>query len=91
MSKTNGPGPACGATVGWRPGMTAKPPSESVSVLSRWMGIGDANNAGNVHGGVILHMCDEVAGIAAVRHSGCRCVTAGMDRMTFRHPVYVGL
>ena len=42
-----------------------------------------------MHGGVILQ-CDEVAGIAAVRHSGCRCVTAGMDRMTFRHPVYVG-
>jgi acyl-CoA hydrolase len=70
--------------------MTAKPPSESVSVLSRWMGIGDANSAGNVHGGVILHMCDEVAGIAAVRHSGRRCVTAGMDRMTFRDPVLVG-
>ncbi len=70
--------------------MEPKPPSESESVLVRWMGIGDANTAGNVHGGVILHMCDEVAGIAAVRHSGRRVVTAGMDRMTFRHPVYVG-
>jgi acyl-CoA hydrolase len=67
-----------------------KPPSDSVSILSRWMGIGEANLAGNVHGGVILHMCDEVAGIAAMRHSGRRCVTAGMDRMTFRHPVLVG-
>jgi acyl-CoA hydrolase len=54
------------------------------------MGIADANNAGNVHGGVIMHICDEVAGIAAVRHSGTRVVTAGMDRMNFRHPVYVG-
>src|SRR5687767_1546387 len=54
------------------------------------MGIGDANTAGNVHGGVILHLCDEVAGIAAVRHSGGRVVTAAMDRMTFLHPVYVG-
>ena len=54
------------------------------------MGIADANNAGNVHGGVIMHMCDEVAGIAAVRHSGTRVVTAAMDRMDFRHPVYVG-
>jgi acyl-CoA hydrolase len=70
--------------------MEQKPPSHSNSVLSRWMGIGEANVAGNVHGGVILHMCDEVAGIAAVRHSGLRCVTAGMDRMTFRHPVFVG-
>jgi acyl-CoA hydrolase len=54
------------------------------------MGIGDANMAGNVHGGVIMHLCDEVAGIAAVRHSGLRVVTAAMDRMTFLHPVYVG-
>jgi acyl-CoA hydrolase len=54
------------------------------------MGPADANNAGNVHGGVIMHLCDEVAGIAAVRHSGARVVTAAMDRMVFRHPVFVG-
>ena len=54
------------------------------------MGIADANNAGNVHGGLIMHLCDEVAGIAAVRHSGTRVVTAAMDRTSFRHPVYVG-
>jgi len=50
----------------------------------------DANSAGNVHGGVIMHLSDEVAGIAAVRHSGTRVVTAAIDRMTFRHPVFVG-
>jgi acyl-CoA hydrolase len=54
------------------------------------MGIADANTAGNVHGGVIMKLCDEVAGIAAIRHCGLRVVTAGMDRMTFLHPVYVG-
>jgi acyl-CoA hydrolase len=54
------------------------------------MGVGDANLAGNVHGGVIMYLCDEVAGIAAVRHSGARVVTVAMDRMTFIHPVYVG-
>jgi acyl-CoA hydrolase len=54
------------------------------------MGPADANNGGNVHGGVIMHLCDEVAGIAAVRHSGARVVTAAMDRMSFRHPVFVG-
>ena len=54
------------------------------------MGIQTANNAGNVHGGEIMRMCDEVSGIAAVRHSGCRVVTAAMDRMTFLHPVFVG-
>ena len=54
------------------------------------MGVGEANLAGNVHGGVIMHLCDEVAGIAAVRHAGSRVVTAAMDRMNFLHPVYVG-
>src|SRR3954468_22457399 len=59
--------------------------------MTRWMGIPDANTTGNVHGGTILRMCDEVAGIAAIRHSGTRVVTAGMDRMTFMHPVFVGM
>jgi len=54
------------------------------------MGIPDANTAGNVHGGTIMKMCDEVAGVAAVRHSGGRVVTAAMDRMTFLNPVFVG-
>jgi acyl-CoA hydrolase len=70
--------------------MESRPPSQSLSVLTRWMGPTDANAGGNVHGGIIMHMCDEVAGIAAIRHSGRTVVTAGMDRMTFEHPVLVG-
>jgi acyl-CoA hydrolase len=70
--------------------MQPRSPSQSRSELTRWMGIQDANNAGNVHGGVIMKLCDEVAGIAAIRHCGSRAVTAGMDRMTFLHPVMVG-
>jgi acyl-CoA hydrolase len=54
------------------------------------MGIEDANVGGNVHGGTIMRLCDEVAGIAAIRHSGTRSVTVAMDRMTFLHPVFVG-
>src|SRR6187401_2038605 len=64
--------------------------SASRSELIRWMSIQDANSAGFVHGGAVMRMCDEAAGIAAIRHSGCRVVTAGMDRMTFTEPVYVG-
>ena len=55
-----------------------------------WMGIPDANMAGNVHGGTIMKLCDQVGGIAAIRHSGRRVVTAGMDRMNFLQPVFVG-
>jgi acyl-CoA hydrolase len=54
------------------------------------MSIQDANSAGFIHGGVVMRMCDEAAGIAAIRHCGNRVVTAGMDRMTFLHPVHVG-
>ena len=70
--------------------MDARPPSESRSEMTRWMGVQEANTAGNVHGGWIMKLCDEVAGIAAIRHCGNRVVTAGVDRMTFLHPVMVG-
>ena len=65
-------------------------PSKSRATLSRWMGVEDANLAGFVHGGMVMKLCDEVAAIAAIRHSGSRCVTAAMDRMTFIDPVHVG-
>ncbi len=64
--------------------------SASRSVLVRWMGVTDANTAGAVHGGTVMKLCDEVAGLAAVRHSRRRVVTAGMDRMTFLEPVEMG-
>ncbi|MDX6605887.1 MAG: hypothetical protein QOD14_427 [Solirubrobacterales bacterium] len=64
--------------------------SKSRSELIRWMSIQDANSAGFVHGGVVMRMCDEAAGISSIRHCGSRVVTAGMDRMTFLNPVYVG-
>jgi acyl-CoA hydrolase len=54
------------------------------------MAITDANSAGFVHGGTVMKLCDEAAGLAAIKHSGRRSVTAAMDRMTFMHPVHVG-
>jgi acyl-CoA hydrolase len=64
--------------------------SDPRAVLVKWMGIGDANSAGFVHGGVVMKLCDEAAGIAAIRHCRGRVVTAAMDRMTFILPVNVG-
>jgi acyl-CoA hydrolase len=60
-------------------------------VLVKWMSIADSNSAGFVHGGVVMKLCDEAAGIAAIRHSGKRVVTAAMDRMTFISPVNIGM
>jgi acyl-CoA hydrolase len=67
-----------------------QPASDPSAVLVKWMGITDANSAGFVHGGTVMKLCDEAAGLAAVRHSRSRVVTAAVDRMTFLHPVFVG-
>ena len=73
-----------------RPAVHERPVKESQAVLIRWMGIIDANSAGFVHGGTVMKLCDEAAGIAAVKHSRRRVVTAAIDRMTFIEPVHVG-
>jgi acyl-CoA hydrolase len=70
--------------------MQPQPAHDCRAILVRWMGITDANSAGFVHGGTVMKLCDEAAGIAAIKHSRRRIVTAAMDRMTFLHPVHVG-
>ena len=60
------------------------------ATLVRWMNVTDANNAGHIHGGAVMKLCDEAAGLAAIRHARQRVVTAAVDRVTFLHPVYVG-
>ncbi len=70
--------------------MHVKPVSDSRSTLVHWMGVTDINSAGYVHGGTVMKLCDEVAGIAAIRHSSCRVVTGGVDRVTFLEPIERG-
>jgi uncharacterized protein (TIGR00369 family) len=50
----------------------------------------DANLAGHVHGGVILKLIDNTAGIVGIRHTGGNVVTASIDKVDFHFPVYVG-
>ena len=50
----------------------------------------DTNLLGTVHGGVVMKLVDEVAGVVAQRHSGGAAVTASMDEMDFLQPVRVG-
>jgi acyl-CoA hydrolase len=64
--------------------------AESQTQLVNWMGLQDANSAGFIHGGTVMKLCDEAAGAAAVKHSRCRVVTAGVDRMAFMTPIHVG-
>ncbi|HVE74548.1 MAG TPA: acyl-CoA thioesterase [Mycobacteriales bacterium] len=50
----------------------------------------DTNLHGNVHGGVIMKLVDDVGGAVAARHCGGRAVTVSMDEMVFHVPVHVG-
>jgi acyl-CoA hydrolase len=67
-----------------------KPVGESRTLLSHLMGPADANGSGNIHGGTIMKLADEAAGLAAIKHARTRVVTVGMDRMDFLVPIYVG-
>lgn len=49
-----------------------------------------ANFAGNVHGGAILKLLDQVAYACASRYAGCYVVTLSVDQVMFRQPIHVG-
>lgn len=49
-----------------------------------------ANFAGNVHGGSILKLLDQVAYACASRYAARYCVTKSLDYVMFREPVRVG-
>lgn len=63
---------------------------ESQHESSQIMMPGHANNLGHVFGGVIMAMMDSTAAVAAIRHSRSACVTASIDRVDFREPIYLG-
>jgi uncharacterized protein (TIGR00369 family) len=49
-----------------------------------------ANFTGNVHGGTILKLLDQVAYACASRYAGRYVVTLSVDQVTFRQPIHVG-
>lgn len=49
-----------------------------------------ANFTGNVHGGAILKLLDQVAYACASRYAGRYVVTLSVDQVTFREPIHVG-
>lgn len=50
-----------------------------------------ANFFGNVHGGHVLHLVDNIAYVCAARYSNKTvCVTAAVDRVDFHEPIHVG-
>lgn len=49
-----------------------------------------ANLAGNVHGGEIMKLMDNAAGIVAFRHARASVVTARVDELEFHLPIHIG-
>src|ERR1700751_1639774 len=70
--------------------MQPKSVAASSAEITHWMGVTDANSAGNIHGGTLMKLADEAAALAAIRHARQRVVTVGMDRMNFLVPIYGG-
>lgn len=70
--------------------MQATPPDASLTTMTNLMGVGHANTAGFVHGGEIMKMVDNAAGVAAMRHARGRVVTAHVDSLSFLAPVHIG-
>ena len=64
--------------------------ADSATLINQFTNPEHANLMGNVHGGVILKLCDECGGITASRHAGRPAVTVAVDSMTFYEPVLVG-
>jgi acyl-CoA hydrolase len=49
-----------------------------------------ANFSGNVHGGAVLKLLDQVAYACASRYAGSYVVTLSVDQVTFAQPIHVG-
>ena len=64
--------------------------STPTTALSVIMMPRDSNVYGTIFGGIILSYIDQSAFVEARRHGVHRWVTASVDRVDFRQPVYVG-
>jgi acyl-CoA hydrolase len=72
------------------PDRPERPASESRVEMVEIMFPNDANPAGTVMGGRVMHLIDVAAAVAAGRHARTLCVTASADHIDFRSPVRVG-
>ena len=70
--------------------MEAKTVSASRVTLTQLMGPDLANIQGNIHGGVLMKLCDEAGAMATYRHAMKPTVTVAVDSMSFRSAVQIG-
>ncbi len=65
-------------------------PTQRTLEMSLLMTPNYANFIGNVHGGDLLRLLDQVAFACASRYSGHHCVTLSVDKVLFKEPIHVG-
>ncbi len=64
--------------------------ADSHITISELMLPSHANFSGNIHGGYILSMMDQIAFACAAKYSGYYAVTASVDKVDFLAPIHVG-
>ncbi len=70
--------------------LEGKTVSHSAVKMAQIMLPDQANPSGYVHGGELMKLMDNAAGVAAIRHSRLNVVTALVDELHFLKPVRVG-
>lgn len=70
--------------------MEAKPMRASKSSKNSNVFPPDTNNHNTLFGGKLMSMIDDIASIAAKRHSRKDVVTASTDSVDFLHPIHAG-
>ncbi len=70
--------------------LASKPMSASHVTIAQLMHPEHANTQGNVHGGWIMKLVDEVGALACMRHANQRVVTVAIDQMEFHQPIRIG-
>ncbi len=73
-----------------RQGMSEQTVNQRELTMSVLMTPDMANFSGNVHGGVLLKLLDEVAYACASRYAGCYVVTLSVDQVLFKQAIHVG-
>lgn len=70
--------------------LAPKPVRESYVEMTELVLPNDANALGTVQGGKVMHLIDICGAVAAARHCRRVVVTASVDALDFKHPIFVG-
>ncbi len=70
--------------------LAARTVTETAQTVTLFTQPEHSNSLGNVHGGVVLKLCDECGGIIAARHARHPAVTVTVDSVNFHRPVVLG-